>query len=162
LTSLFRVPGKEKLNFSLSPRAFSGEEIESIISSMGKSFELEGTVKVISEVQTFASGFSKREFVVEVEDGKYPQSIKFECVKEKTSLTDGLSEGDPVKVTFDIRGNEYNGRYYVNLNAWKVERAGGGGAAPDAGGFEDASAPPSHLSEPPGGHGQESDDDIPF
>ena len=28
--------------------------------------------------------------------------------------------------------------------------------------FGDADAPPSHLSEPPGGHGQESDDDIPF
>lgn len=131
---------------------------------MAKSFELEGTVKVISEVQTFASGFSKREFVVEVEDGKYPQAIKFECVKEKTSLTDGLSEGDPVKVTFDIRGNEYNGRYYVNLNAWKVERAGaGGGAAPvEEMGFADEGAPPSHLSEPPGGLGQEADDDIPF
>jgi single-strand DNA-binding protein len=34
---------------------------------MAQSFELEGTVKVIDEVQTFASGFTKREFVVEVE-----------------------------------------------------------------------------------------------
>ncbi|MEM7600260.1 MAG: DUF3127 domain-containing protein, partial [Verrucomicrobiota bacterium] len=95
---------------------------------MGKSFEIEGTVKVINEIQTFASGFSKREFVVEVEDGKYPQSIKFECVKDKTSLTDGLSVGDSVKVNFDIRGNEYNGKYYVNLNAWKVEKGGGSSA----------------------------------
>lgn len=128
---------------------------------MAKSFELEGTVKLISEIQTFASGFSKREFVVEVEDGKYPQEIKFECVKDKTALTDGLSEGDAVKVTFDIRGNEYNGRHYVNLNAWKLEKVGAGGAA-DAPGFGDEGAPPSHLSEPPSGHGQESDDDIPF
>ena len=99
---------------------------------MAKGFELEGIVKVIDEVQTFASGFSKREFVVEVEDGKYPQSIKFECVKDKTSLTDGLKIGDSIKVSFDIRGNEYNGRYYVNLNAWKVENTGGAGA-PDSG-----------------------------
>ncbi len=128
---------------------------------MGKSFEIEGTVKVINEIQTFASGFSKREFVVEVEDGKYPQSIKFECVKEKTSLTDGLSVGDPVKVNFDIRGNEYNGKYYVNLNAWKVEKAGGSSAAPADAGFA-GGEPPAHLSEPPAGHGNESDDDIPF
>jgi hypothetical protein len=47
---------------------------------MAKGFELEGTVKVINEIQTFASGFSKREFVVEVEDGKFPQSINFYCV----------------------------------------------------------------------------------
>ena len=135
---------------------------------MAKGFELEGTVKVIDEVQTFASGFSKREFVVEIEDGKYPQSLKFECVKDKTSLTDGLQIGDAVKVSFDIRGNEYNGRYYVNLNAWKVEKAGGG-AAPDQGGAQDfggEGAPPSNLSEPPGGYGRDSgspnDDDIPF
>tara|TARA_R110000850_G_scaffold22504_36_gene66709 strand:+ start:47 stop:439 length:393 start_codon:yes stop_codon:yes gene_type:complete len=130
---------------------------------MAKGFELEGTVKVIDEVQTFASGFSKREFVVEVEDGKFPQSIKFECMKEKTSLTDGLQIGDKVKVSFDVRGNEYNGRYYVNLNAWKLEKSGGAGG--DAG-FSDPGASGSSLNEPPAGYGQEpssaSDDDIPF
>jgi len=129
---------------------------------MAKNFELEGTLQIINEIQTFASGFSKREFVVEVADGNYPQMIKFECVKEKTALTDGLNTDEQVKVTFDIRGNEYNGRYYVNLNAWKLEKVGGGSAAPADGGFSDPEAPPSHLNEPPGGHGQEADDDIPF
>lgn len=135
---------------------------------MAKGFELEGVVKVIDEVQTFASGFSKREFVIEVEDGKYPQSIKFECVKEKTSLTDGLKIGDSVKVSFDIRGNEYNSRYYVNLNAWKVENAGGAGAPVPGQGQEssDEEAPVSSLSEPPAGYdsksGSPDDDDIPF
>ena len=91
---------------------------------MGKSFEIEGKLKVVDEVQSFASGFTKREFVVEVEDGKYPQMIKFECVRDKTTLTDGFSIDDAVKVTFDIRGNEYKERFYVNLNAWKLEKAG--------------------------------------
>lgn len=133
---------------------------------MAQSFELEGTVKVIEDIQTFASGFSKREFVVEVEDGKFPQSIKFECVKEKTALVDGFDVGDPVKVHFDIRGNEYKGKYYVNLNAWKLERPGGGGRAdsrkgqPAGAAHFDEGGPT--LSEPPGGYGQESDDDIPF
>lgn len=144
---------------------------------MSKTFEIEGTLKVISEVQSFASGFTKREFVVEVEDGKYPQMIKFEVVKDKTALLDQLSEGDPVSVAFDIRGNEYNGRYYVNLNAWKVERGGGGSgggggnrqssnspgqAAPRSSAPPSHDGPPSHLSEAPGGYGDDSDDDIPF
>lgn len=129
---------------------------------MAKGFELEGTIKVINEVQSFASGFTKREFVVEVQDGNYPQSIKFECVKEKTSLTDGCSVGEPVKVYFDIRGNEYNGKYYVNLNAWKLEKAGAGGqgAAPNDPGAFTQDGPPSHMSEPP--PAGDSDDDIPF
>ena len=129
---------------------------------MSKSFELEGKIKVINDIQSFDSGFTKREFVVEVEDGKYPQMIKFECVREKTALTDGFAVDDPVKVTFDIRGNEYKGRYYVNLSAWKLEQLGaqGGTDAPPPS-FADEDVPPSELSEPPGGYG-ESDDDIPF
>ena len=90
---------------------------------MAQSFEIEGTVKVLLDLQKFDSGFTKREFVVEVEDGKFPQMIKFECIKDKTSLLDKLSVGDSVKVHFDIRGNEYKGRYYVNLNAWKITPA---------------------------------------
>ena len=127
---------------------------------MANGYELEGKIHLINDIQTFDSGFSKREFVVEVEDGKYPQMLKFEAIKERTSLTDGLSKGDAVKVYFDIRGNEYNGRYYVNLNAWKLESSGsGGGDTPssDPGGEE---APGSHLSEPPPGF--EDGDDIPF
>lgn len=134
---------------------------------MAQSFELEGTVKVIEEIQTFGSGFTKREFVVEVEDGKFPQSIKFECVKDKTALTDSFQVGDAVKVFFDIRGNEYKGKYYVNLNAWKLERPGSGGGGRSGGGGSGKSAPPAWDDEPPlreapGGHGNESDDDIPF
>ncbi len=83
--------------------------------------ELSGTIKEIFDEQTFASGFNKREFVVTDETEKYPQDIKFECVKEKVELVNQLSKGDRVKVTFDIRGNEWQGKYYVNLSAWKIE-----------------------------------------
>ena len=97
-----------------------------------------------------------------------PQAIKFECLKEKATLIDDYRVGDPVKVFFDIRGNEYNGKYYVNLNAWKLEKPGGGSSSGGGGSSRKAAAPASYgddhppLSEPPGGYGKESDDDIPF
>ncbi len=132
---------------------------------MAKGYELEGTIHQIDDVQEFKSGFTKREFVVEAMDGQYSQMIKFECVKDKTSLTDDCSVGDKVTVHFDIRGNEYNGRYFVNLNAWRLEK---GGAAAETGSsrvaedsFGDTGAPPSHLSEPPAGFGDE-DTESPF
>lgn len=110
-------------------------------------YEMEGTIKVIEDTQTFSSGFAKREFVVTSED-KFPQEIKFECTKEKIELVEKLRAGDRVKVSFNIRGNEYKGRYYVNLQAWRVENAGGEvdsslanvageGAAPASGGADD-------------------------
>jgi hypothetical protein len=126
---------------------------------MATAFEMEGKVKVLMDTQTFASGFSKREFVVDVEDGKFPQSIKFECIKDKAAQLDNLEVGDPVKVNFDIRGNEYNDRYYVNLTAWKVTKIEEG-ASGAAGPAEDGPPPgtnDSYFDDQP-----DADDDIPF
>jgi hypothetical protein len=83
-------------------------------------YELSGKLKWIGEAQTFASGFIKREFVVTTNHDKYPQDIKFEVVKEKCPQLDPLELNQDVSVSFDIRGNEYNGKYYVNLSCWKV------------------------------------------
>jgi hypothetical protein len=91
--------------------------------------ELSGTVKEIFEEQTFGSGFNKREFVITDEADKYPQDIKFECVKEKVELVNNLNKGDKVKVTFDIRGREWQGKYFVNLAAWKVENLAAGSSS---------------------------------
>ncbi len=84
-------------------------------------YELKGKIKLIQDPQTFASGFTKRELVVTVEDGKYPQEINLEFLQDKVSLLDDLSEGQEVNVSFDIRGHEYNGRYFNNLIGWRVE-----------------------------------------
>ncbi len=122
-------------------------------------YEARGTIKLIGELQTFPSGFSKREFVVTTAHDRYPQDIKFETVKEKCSLLDGFSPGQEVVVSFDIRGNEYNGKYFVNLSCWKLQPAG-----------EDAEqAPaketPAAETEPPLAdlrNENDFDDDIPF
>ena len=95
----------------------------------GNSYEVTGAVKMIAEQQTFPSGFTKREFVLTTEED-YPQNLKIECIKDRCSLLDGLKEGDRITVRFNIRGSEYNGRYFVNLQAWRIakpdaEAAGG-------------------------------------
>ena len=95
-------------------------------------YELSGTVKEIFEEKTFGSGFNVREFVVTTEADKYPQDICLQCVKEKVEMVNKLKPGEKVKVSFELRGREYQGRYFVNLNAWKVESAGAGsGSASD-------------------------------
>ena len=70
---------------------------------MSKSFELEGTLKVIMEQQTFQSGFRKREFVVTEEDDRYPQDIKLTMVQNNCALLDSFKPGDRVRVTFSLR-----------------------------------------------------------
>ena len=88
---------------------------------MSKKYEITGTLKHIGETQTFAKGFTKREFVIETGDDKYPQLVKLEVTKERCAELDDCEIGDTMEVQFDIRGNEYNGKYYVNLQAWKFE-----------------------------------------
>lgn len=94
-------------------------------------YELEGEIKLIDEQRTFPSGFTKREFVVTTDD-RYPQDVKIECIKDRCSLLDGLSVGDKVNVSFNIRGNEYKGRYFVNLQAWRINKQDGGAAEQNA------------------------------
>jgi Protein of unknown function (DUF3127). len=119
-------------------------------------FEITGTIKKIFDEQTFGSGFNKREFVLTIESGRFPQDIKFECVKDKVALVAGLKPGAKVKVFFDLRGREWKDNYYVNLNAWKIEAAGGDASA-DAPPPDDDGAP---LPVEPGDTVQ--DEDVPF
>jgi hypothetical protein len=124
-------------------------------------FELNGKVKVIYDVQTFPSGFSKREFVVTTSESKYPQDLKFEVVKDKCAILDNYKEGQDVLVNFDIRGNEYNGKYYVNLSCWKLSAgSGSGGGKKDEYSQDfpaDVEPSPEDLRKV-----DDFDDDIPF
>lgn len=94
-------------------------------------YEMTGAVKLVGDLQTFASGFQKKEFVITTKD-RFPQDVKFECVKERTALLDGVAPGAEVVVHFDVRGNEYSGNHYVNLNCWKIEAAAQGQTPPAA------------------------------
>ena len=104
-------------------------------------YQIEGSVKLINDTATFGSGFTKREFVITTDD-QYPQDIKLECIKDKCALLDSISQGARVNVSFRIRGNEYQGRYFVNLQAFKIDVVGGGGGG--------GGAP---MGEPPAGSG---------
>lgn len=97
-------------------------------------YEFTGTVKIMKPKQTFPSGFEKREIVVTSEEERYPQDVAFSFAKERINLLDSVKEGDRVKITFDISGREYNGRHFVDLRGWKLEK-------PDAA-VGDAGAPP--------------------
>lgn len=126
------------------------------------SYEASGTIKLINDTQTFPSGFSKREFVITTEHDKYPQELKFEVVKDRCSLLDGFEVGQKVQLNFDIRGNEYKDRYYVNLACWKIEAADGGSAPADAPAAASGSSSSPEPSPADLRKEDDFDDDIPF
>jgi len=110
---------------------------------MSDSPTLTGTILIICDTQTFDSGFSKREFVLKT-DGEYPQEVKMEAVIKTCDLLDKYRVGQRVSVQYNVRGNEYKGKYFVNLQAWKITAD-----AQAVAGEETQAAP-------------ESEDDLPF
>ena len=82
---------------------------------------LQGTIKLIGNTQEVGcNGFTKRQLVVTTKE-QYPQDVAIDFIKDKCSVLDNYKVGDSVDVSINIRGNEYNGRYYVNLQGWKIE-----------------------------------------
>ena len=126
---------------------------------MSNTLQITGKLIIINETQTFSSGFCKREFVIETIEDKYPQQIKLEAIKERCDTFDNIPLGSILTVDFNIRGNEYQGKYYVNLQSWKVnidERGTGEVPKPEDKPLTPAGGPVSSPGD------FDDEDDIPF
>ena len=123
------------------------------------SFEVEGKLIKKYETENKTGSFQAREFVIEVTSGNYPQFVKFQLVQDRCTLIDGYQEGEMIKVHFDLRGREWQGKYFTNLNAWRIERPSAAQSTPPpaqnrgAGDFPAASDDPGEAA---------SFDDLPF
>lgn len=108
----------------------------------------------------------KQDFVVETIE-TYPRKI---CMNvwgnDKVAELEGYNAGEVLAVSVNIESREFNGRWYTDVRAWKIQRetndatAGYPGAAAE--GFGGASATVS--ADPFIGAGSDGDDegDLPF
>ena len=111
--------------------------------------KVRGAVKKIHELQVISEKFKKKLFEIEI-PGKYPQQVVFEVVQDKVELLDGLREGDIIEVCFNIRGNQYKGKTYNNLQAWEIATIQG------------EEAPKAALSPATADLPSDDSDDLPF
>lgn len=93
--------------------------------------KITGTVIKVEDAVQVTEKLTKRNFVVTTGD-KYPETVAFELINDKCDLADAFAVGQQVDVSFNVRGREYNGKYYTNLAAWRIEAAGGTQATPAA------------------------------
>ncbi|HKI89464.1 MAG TPA: DUF3127 domain-containing protein [Draconibacterium sp.] len=89
------------------------------------SLQVKGKVQQIlkpeSGVSRAGKEWQKQEFVIETEE-QFPRKVCFTLFNDKVSLIDGVAEGDEVEVAFNLESREFNGKWYHNINAWKIDK----------------------------------------
>ena len=90
--------------------------------------EIEGRIARKLNVQTGTSArgaWSKQEFVLEYQEGNFPAQI---CMNvwgdDKVRDLEKYQVGDKVKVSFNLSSREFNGRWYTDVRAGRIEPVG--------------------------------------
>jgi hypothetical protein len=127
------------------------------------SFEITGKLHKKFDTEKKTETFQAREFVILVEEGNYPQYVKFQLTQDRCSLVDSFDEGQSIKVSFDLRGREWQGKYFTNLNAWRIQQPD---QQAEGQSFSDDPFPaesfPSASDAPGESESTDSFDDLPF
>ncbi len=99
--------------------------------------------------------WKKQDIIVET-DGQYPKKVCISLWGEKFDRN-LLSVGNKLTISFDIESREFNGKWYTDVKAWKIESAGHAGSSNSQ--QADAYNPPVYEHQ---GGSAIVDDDCPF
>ena len=132
--------------------------------------EIEGKISQKLQIvsgQSARGEWRKQDFVVEFPDGNFTSQACFTAFgDDRVNELGRFQVGDMVKVSFNVRAREYNGRWYNYLRPWRISPVGESapaGQAPQ--GFRQTSpagpqtVPAPGLADIPA---ESSDDDLPF
>ena len=103
--------------------------------------EIKGKIIAVLPLQTGEGRngmWKSQDYVLEYNrDSQYPKRMMFNIFGDKIDQFQ-VAEGQDVKIDFDIEAREYNGRWFNNVRAWRVEKD-----------VVNASAPQDAPSSPP-------------
>lgn len=93
--------------------------------------------------------WKKQDIIVETIGSQYPKKVCISIWGDKIDAS-VLQEGATLNISFDVESREYNGRWYTDIKAWKIDSAQGGGS-------QDRSQEPPPYNDIPAGN-----NDLPF
>ena len=119
--------------------------------------EVQGKIKIIGDVQTFGTDFTKRQLVVTTDD-QYPQVISIDFLKDKCDLINGYKVGQNVSVSINLGGREWinpqgEAKYFNSVTGWKINKLTS---------TETENLPPVEQFKTISDVGDEAPDDLPF
>lgn len=81
---------------------------------------------ILAEQKGVSAGgkdWAKIDFVIEEVDGQYPKKVSFTAMGEKIlPIVKSLSVGQLVEVHYNLDAREYNGKWFTNISAWRIDR----------------------------------------
>lgn len=119
--------------------------------------------------QRTGNEWKSQEFVIETHD-TYPKKCVFRVFGSDRLANFNIKVGEELLVSFDIDAHEWNGRWFNDVSAWKVERVDPNAAqasapAPSAAApqpYAPTSQAAAQAPFPPAPEGDGSADDLPF
>lgn len=107
-----------------------------------------------SGVSRAGKEWKKQEFVIETDD-QFSRKVCFTLFNDKDALLNNVAEGDEVDVSFNLESREFNGKWYHNINAWKIDKVSGDIQVPDG-------PPEFSMDDVPPEPADDESGDLPF
>ncbi len=111
-------------------------------------------LKAESGVSRAGNEWKKQEFILET-DEQFPRKVCFTTFGDKVDLLSGLKAGEEVEVSFNVESREYNGRWFTNVNAWKIDKVQEDGNLPEP-------PPEFRMEDIPPEPADDAANDLPF
>jgi hypothetical protein len=84
-----------------------------------------------SGISKTGNSWQKQEFVIETME-QYPRKICANLWGDKTAVLETLNIDDKIVMSFDLESREFNGRWYTDVKAWKVDPVSANPQTPQA------------------------------
>lgn len=91
--------------------------------SMSVKGRLIQVLPVQSGVSKAGNEWNKQEFVIETVEDQFPRKVCFTLFGDKVSLLNGIKPNEEIEVAFNLESREFNGRWFTNVNAWRINPA---------------------------------------
>ncbi|MDR1859476.1 MAG: DUF3127 domain-containing protein [Bacteroidales bacterium] len=87
--------------------------------------DIKGTITKIlpptGGVSSAGREWKKQEFVIDYIDGSFTRQVCFTLFGDKVNLLAGFQPGMEVAVSFQVESREFQGKWFTNVNAWRLQ-----------------------------------------
>jgi len=114
----------------------------------------------VSGVGKTGNSWKKQSFIVELDgNSTYPKKVCLTAWGDKVDTLKRLTIGDRISAGFDVDSREYQGRWYTDLKAWKIDVEAARSTASGVDPFDGIDAPAADSNTP---SALPDENDLPF